>query len=119
MNDLKKFALENLGDLDLGKAKVGFERLVRQAALDCIDRPGDKRARRVTLTVTLKPVSTVNGNTIDCESIDASLKAKAAIPDFETRTYDFAIRNNGDMLFNPESPTNHKQQSFLGEEVAE
>jgi hypothetical protein len=56
MSVMQQFKLENLVDLDGGKACVAFEQHVRRAALDCMDQPGDNAARKVTLEITLKPI---------------------------------------------------------------
>lgn len=118
---IRKFGLEELGSLDLGKAKTAFEKLVKTAVRDCEDRPADKRIRKVTLTMTLAPVPVINGTTIDCESIKSTLKTACRIPDYETQTYDFGIRSGGELVFNEDSPGNVKQATFpeLDEEHVE
>jgi len=111
-NQLIKLTLDKMGQIDSGRALVAFQNCLQRAVQDCIDRPGVKTKRKVTLEMLVWPVPDINGNTIDCESISSTVKAKCGIPVYETQTLDFGIRNNGDLVFNPDSPTNHKQQTF-------
>ena len=97
---LQQFSLDNLKDLDGGKAAVAFEHHVRRAALDCIDRPGDNAARKVTLEITLKPVMDPQG---ECTEVEAQIKASSAVPKHQTKPYSFGLRRGGMLVFNSDS----------------
>ena len=111
-NQLIKLTLDKMGQIDSGRAMVAFQNCLQRAVQDCIDRPGVKTKRKVILEIQVWPVPYVDGNTIDCESISATIKAKCGIPQYETQELDFGFKNNGDLVFNPDSPTNHRQQTF-------
>lgn len=113
---LQQLSLNTLNQVDYGKANIAFQRLIRQAVNDCIDRPGLKKARKVSLTLTINPVVTINGNTIDCDSVKGSFHLKTTLPNMETDPIDFGIRSNGDIVFNADAPDNHRQQTCLDED---
>lgn len=110
---LKRFDLTTIDTLDGGITPAMFADACRRAVKDCIERPGDKRARKVILQLTIVPVAVVTGNTIDCDGAKGTFQCKAKIPDFETREVDFGVQNSGDLIFNPDSPRDHKQMTLL------
>lgn len=111
-----QFTLDNLRELDGGKASIAFEQHVRRAAMDCMDRPGDNAARKVTLEITLKPVMEPGG---DCTEVKAQLKASSAVPKHQTKEYSFGLRRNGMLAFNPDSPDAVDQKTIFDDgEVA-
>jgi len=107
---LKQFTLDNLNDLDGGKAALAFEHHVRRAALDCMDRPGDDKARTVTLQVSLKPVMEPGG---DCVEVEAQIHAKSTVPPHKTKPYSFGLRKNGVLVFNPDATDAVDQATLL------
>lgn len=108
----ENLSLTNLNLLDYGKCNAAFQRLLKQAVQDCDDRPALKKKRKITLTLELEPVMSISGNTIDCESVKGSFQLKISLPNMQTDTIDFGIRNNGDLYFNPDAPENHNQHSM-------
>jgi hypothetical protein len=105
-----EFTLESLRELDGGKAQLLFEQHVRRAALDCQDRPGDSAARKVTLTVTIKPVLQDDG---DCSEVHGTVDVASAVPKHKTRAYSLGLRRGGKLVFNPDSLGNVNQATFL------
>lgn len=117
VDKLQRLTLKTMEEVDYGKAMLAFQQALKRAVLDCIDRPGDKRARKITLQLNLTPVAEINGNTIDCESAKGTFQVRFKPPDYETTAVDFGVRNNGELVFNPNSPDNHRQETmFDGEE---
>jgi hypothetical protein len=116
---LMQLTLENLHNLDMGAAAAAFKVALERAVRDCIARPSDDRARKVTFEFALKPVKDINDNVITCEGAKGSFKVRAKIPDWETRECDFGVKTNGMLYFSEESPQNHRQQSFHDQEKAE
>ncbi len=110
---MQKFTLDNLNDLDGGKAALAFEHHVRRAALDCMDRPGDDKARTVVLQISLKPVMEPGG---DCVEVEAQIHAKSTVPPHKTKAYSFGLRKNGVLVFNPDSPDAVDQKTLLPDE---
>lgn len=116
---LMRFDLDTLKSLDGGIAPKMFLDAMRRAVKDCLERPGDKRARKVTLQMTLTPVPVINGNTIDCDGARGAFQCKVKIPDYETREVDFGVQNSGDLIFNPDSPRDHRQTTLLDDQEAD
>ena len=113
---LHKFKLENIAELDGGKAMETFLDAMRVAVKDCDSRPGDKRPRKVVLQMTMKPNPIMDGNTIECESVDANFQCKTLLPHYETQNINFGIQNSGDLVFNPDSPRAFNQATLLADE---
>jgi hypothetical protein len=111
---MQTFTLENLENLDLGKASTAFNLQIKRIAADCLDRPGDANARKVTLEVAAKPVVNDDGS---CERVKLQIQVSSKIPSYRTRVYDLALRKNGVLVFSEESPENFDQKTFFdGEE---
>lgn len=113
---LQRFSLASMSQLDGGMAVETFQDAVQRAVKDCIERPGDKRARKVVFQLTIVPVPIITGNTIDCDGAKGTFQCKVKIPDWETREVDFGVQNSGDLIFNPDSPRDHKQMTLLDSE---
>jgi hypothetical protein len=111
--DLVQFNLDNLKDLDGGKAAIAFESHIRRAAMDCTDRPGDNKARTVVLEVSIVPVMQPGG---DCTDVDVTIKAKSTVPPHRTKPYSMGLRRNGVVVFNPDSPDAIDQKTFINED---
>lgn len=116
---LQRFDLDTMKALDGGITPEIFQDAVRRAVKDCIERPGDKRARIVILQMKIVPVPLITGNTIDCDGAKGTFQCKTKIPDWETREVDFGVQNSGDLLFNPDSPRDHKQMTLLDGEAVD
>lgn len=118
---LQRLSLESMKRLDAGRAMEAFQLCVERATQDCVDRPGDNRARKVLLQMTFKPVTVVNGNTIDCDGAKGSFQCRVKIPDWETQEVDFGVRETRDergdkhatLVFNEDSPRDHRQRTML------
>jgi hypothetical protein len=116
MSQLIKLTLDKFGQIDYGRAQEAFMVCLKQAVRDCYDRPGVKNKRKVSMVMTLSPVPEINGNTIDCASIAGTFYAKASIPNYETQELNFGFNRNGELIFNPDSPGNVHQQTFIDDE---
>ncbi len=113
---LQRFSLNNLPDLDGGRALETFQNSLRVAVKDCMDRPGDKRVRKVVLQMTLTPVARIDGTSIDCDGADANFQVKTMLPHYETQPVNFGVQQSGDLIFNPDSPRDHKQTTLLDDQ---
>lgn len=111
---LHALTLENLENLDLGKASAAFNLQIRRIAEDCLDRPGDGNARKVTLEVVAKPVTNDDGS---ADRVKLQIQVTSKIPSYRTRVYDLGLRKNGVLVFSEESPENFDQTTmFDGED---
>ena len=112
---LQLLKLETLAVLAHGKVGVAFDREVKRAVRDCIDRPGDDRARTITLQINVAPTAVMDGQSVTCEGAKAVAKVKSKLPDYETQQIDLGVRENGSAVFSPTCPENHQQQEMFPE----
>jgi hypothetical protein len=116
---LMRLSLESIKEVQGGVALEMFQNALHRAVRDCIDRPGDKRVRKVTLQMNVTPVAVVNGNTIDCDGAKGVFQCRSKMPDYETAEIDFGVQNSGDLIFNPDSPRDHRQTTLLPSDESE
>ena len=110
---LHSLTLENLESLDLGKAAIAFNQQIRRVAEDCLDRPGDGNARKVTLEVVVKPETNDDGS---ADRVKLQIQVTSKIPSYRTRVYDLGLRKNGVLVFSEDSPENFDQTTMFDEE---
>ena len=101
--------LEQLKNLDFGRPAVAFEAGLRDAARDCIDRPGDKRPRKVVMEFVLEPVLEQDG---DCNHAVGHFRVKTMLPHRQTKPYSFGLKKQGILFFSENSPQNVDQLTF-------
>lgn len=53
---VQNLSMENLGDIDDGSVAVAINQALRAAVNDCQDRPSLKKARKITLEISITPV---------------------------------------------------------------
>jgi len=108
-NDLFALTASTLAKLDRGAAAAALDRAISQAVRDCLDRPTDDRPRKITMTLEITPVNEVIDNVVSCEGAKGLYKVRMRQPDWESKTLDFGVRQNGMLVFAEMSPDNHKQ----------
>lgn len=115
MSNQGLFALkaETLSHLDMGRASAALDQAIKKAVLDCLDRPGDDRPRKVTMTLELKPVMEVVNQSITCEGCTGQYAVRLRTPDWSSNKLDFGVRQNGTLVFNEHSPANHRQTTIF------
>jgi hypothetical protein len=110
---LEKLTVDSLARIDFGSVAEAFKTHIERLVRDCMDRPGVKAARKVSLELKLTPISEVRGNTIDCDGAKGVFRIKSCIPDHETQAVDFGVRGDGSLVFNEDSPRDHRQSTML------
>jgi hypothetical protein len=113
---IREVTLDSLKALDGGKAWHAFQTHIKRAALDCMDRPGDGKGRKVTLELELTPVMEADG---DCVEVACTIRAASVVPKHQTKPYSFGLRRNGSLVFNEDSPTSVNQMTMLEDEESE
>ena len=89
---LFRLGADTLANLDRGRAAAALNAALQQAVKDCINRPGDDRARKVTMVLEIKPVSETINNEISCEGAQGKYGVRLRVPDWESNTLDFGVR---------------------------
>lgn len=100
---------DTLYKMDEGLVGSLIDYHLRNAVRDIIDRPGEAKPRKFTLTFTLKPV-VASGGTVD--KVGVVVTAKPAYPPHQTRSIDTAVRASGSLIFSADSPENVDQETF-------
>lgn len=108
---IKALTLESLKDLDYGKAFVAFQAHLTRAAQDCLDRPGDQKARSVQFQIALVPV--LDPGTLDCSTVKAQIQVTSKVPVHRTKVYEMGLRKNGGLVFSEDSPEAIDQTTFF------
>lgn len=104
---LTKFELATLATMDCGRLKAAFDLAFQRLIDDCKDRPELPAARRMTLTVSVKP-RTEQGS---LDTVDVTFDIKDAIPKRATRSYNMSVGRAG-ALWNEISPDEVRQTTF-------
>jgi hypothetical protein len=115
-NELFQLTASTLAKLDRGAAAKALDTAIAAAVHDCLDRPTDERARKITLTLELAPIKEVIGNVISCEGASGKFKVRYRQPDWESLKLDFGVRENGMLVFAEMSPANHQQPTLFDRE---
>lgn len=114
---VEEFKFQKLGDLDNGLSVATFNKLLTAAAQDCWDRPGDVKPREVNLSLLIWPV--VDKSSGQIEKVEVGLKITSKVPAHTTNAYSMGLRANGKLAFNPDSPNNVNQATFIREDEDE
>lgn len=104
---LAKFDLVTVAEMDGGRIRSGWERLLKRLEDDCKDRPGMKAARKLVLTLFMEPVA--DGQ--DLESVNVSFDLKDTLPALESKNYNMQSVAGG-LLFNDASPEEVRQRTL-------
>lgn len=75
MKEMMDLTCDTIGELSHGGVRVAIDRAIQQAVEDLHDRPGMKKPRTITLTLTLKPISNDSAN-LDNINIEVGIAAK-------------------------------------------
>lgn len=97
---LQQFRLATVEQLDHRVAAL-FDKHVARVTQDCMDRPGDKHARKVTLTFSVVPVPDPDSG--ECEHVMVEVEAKSRMPDHRSPAYPMDVSKAG-LRFNSADP---------------
>lgn len=106
---LVEFNIASLENLDDGRVAVAFAHELRRSVQDCMDRPGDKKPRSVSLEFRLTPVV---GDEGQCEGAEGEFEIKSKVPTRKSKTYSFSTNRKGHLIYSSNSPENVDQTTF-------
>lgn len=109
-SSLHALDFKSLSILDGGKINTALQMHLQRASLDCQDRPGDPKARTVTVDLTFVPVTEQDG---DCTEVKMDVKIKSKVPVHQSKAYSAGLRRNGTFVFNEYSLDSVGQGTFL------
>lgn len=95
--------------LDGGRIHEAFMAELRRVAMDCEDRPGDDKVRRVSLELNLTPVVDEQGR---LDSLSGKFHVTSTVPKRRSKSYSFRFRQGGRLVFNDLSDDNIHQKTI-------
>lgn len=110
---LEAFTFEKIAEMDDGRITMLLNKLMREAAMDCNDRPGEPKPRSVTLKINYKPI--LNPTTGGCDEVMVDMEVAPKAPARITKAFSMRPRQNGTLLFNHDSPDAYDQRTIQDE----
>lgn len=115
--NLVELDLASLEQLGGGAAFEQVRRLIEEAVDDMNRRPGDKGKRTIKINLVFEPITRVeqldeqNFRTV-LDGVSLSIEMDFTRPKRKALGYDLGLAAGGRLVFNPDSPHNHRQQVF-------
>ena len=109
MRELKELTLASMAEIDGGRLAIAFAQALRRCAIDCDDRPGEKKPRMVTIQVSTVPILDEDGL---CEDCDVKVTIADSVPKRRSKAYNCSLRKGGHLLFHPDSLDEHEQHTM-------
>lgn len=103
------FSLNKLGQLDGGRVAEAFAQAMKRVVLDCEDRPGDDKARKVILQGEITPIVGQGGV---CEGVNIEFQIQDKLPTRKSRSYAMGVKSGGKIFFSTGDPLNVDQFTF-------
>jgi len=89
---IHELTLATLKDqLEGGRVGAAFDLELKRCIDDCVDRPGDSNARKVTIELAIVPVLGDGGF---CDEARGVLKVTSSVPKRKTKPISFGIRKS-------------------------
>lgn len=86
---------------------------IANVARDCMNRPGDKSKRKVTLEFYVQPIP--DPDTGDAHTAGVEIECKSKVPVFRSRRFEMRLSNKG-LTFNTDFPDQLDQPSLFQDE---
>jgi len=104
-----QLTLDNLKDFDYGKASVAWQKALAAVVRDCLDRPGERATREVTLKTLVVPVNEQDGDVVDA-SVEFVIQTK--LPARKTAARPMITGRTGQLFFSGLSPNDPRQKTI-------
>ena len=109
MRELRELTLATLAEIDGGRLAIAFAQALKRCAQDCDDRPGEKKARTVTICLAVEPRMDQDGM---CEDCDVQVTIADSVPKRKSKEYNCSLRKGGHLMYQPDSLDDHEQETF-------
>jgi hypothetical protein len=96
-------------ELDGGRIHEAFMAELKRVALDCEDRPGDDKVRKVSLELHVEPVIAEDGQ---LDSLSGKFHVTSTVPKRRSKAYSFGFRKGGRLVFNDLSDDDIHQKTI-------
>lgn len=102
---VEEFNLEALAKINGGRLAIAFEDLLREAEMDCKDRPALKDDRRITMTFRMAPRVADNG---ELDTVDMQIEIDRKLPKRRSTKLNM-LPVRGGLVYNEMSPSDVHQ----------
>lgn len=106
---LKKFSIKNIGDLDGGRIAMMIDQQLGVAEVDCQNRPGVDKPRKVIVEIELHPIVDESGV---CEEVSVGFDAKTNVPKQRSKQISMGLHASSGLMHNPASEHDVRQGSL-------
>lgn len=106
---MRELSLGNLKHIAGGTVDAAFQHHLKRAIADCEDRPGDKTARAVVLTINVTPVMLQDGAATD---VRTECVVKSTVPPHISKPTECRVKHGGRAAFNDLSENNVDQMTI-------
>jgi hypothetical protein len=102
----------SLAEIDDGRIQKLLRMHLQRIAQDCMDRPGDKTKRKVTIEFIIDPIVSPEGH---CDDARVTIECKSKVPTYRTKPYEMRVNTRG-FAFNEDFPDQVDQSSIFPKE---
>lgn len=113
MARLKTLTTDNLAVLDEGKVREALDYHIGRMAKDCADRPGEPKARTITMQIAIEPVCDQRGEYVAAR---AQVRLHSVAPKHQTGVIDLRPTSGGTLAFNPAFSDAADQEPMFADE---
>lgn len=107
---------ESLHDLDNGRIAALLKRHLANVAQDCMNRPSDEAARKVTLDFVFK--ATMDPDSRECERVWCEVECKSKVPVYRSKPIEMRVHRTG-FTYNRDFPDTLDQAPLPYEDAAD
>lgn len=115
MNDLTPLRAETLHQMEHGRVGAAIDLALKRIEADCRDRPGDDRARVLTVEIRVKPIADTVDREVVCDGLKATVLVKSKAPAQESREVIMGLDPRRGIVFSPDV-LDCRQATFLQDE---
>lgn len=102
----------SLAELDDGRIQRLLRMHLARIAQDCMDRPGDKTKRKVSIEFIIEPQINQQG---ECDDARVTVECKSKLPVYRSKPYEMRVTKGG-LLFNQDFPDSIDQPPLFTQE---
>lgn len=114
----KEFGLDSLADIDNGLLTEAFKQLRKYVVDDCVDRPGESKARTIDIRFEFIPKCD-SVRVVDCDGVHVGVNMKAKLPDLKSKFYEMKPTRGGNLRFNVDNPEDADNPTLLDQPGAD
>jgi hypothetical protein len=108
-----ELTLASIEDIDDGRVARAYAHELKRIVQDCMDRPGDKNARTVTLKAKVTPIPSTEAGILEMDGAEVEFMIEGSVPKRKSKTYSLRANKQGQLSYSSNSPENADQTTFM------